>query len=363
MNFHGVQQWPPLATLLLSLLLCAALLMVARIAAKRIGLVDKPSERKHHNGHIPLVGGASIFITFALFQFGLNFSVAVIVAGGLLLLVGMADDYIDLSPLSRLLFQSIAAGILVIGGGYQISSIGSLVGDHTVVLSGFAAIVFSVICVIGVVNAINMIDGADGLAGGIVSISIAALLFISFANGADDYFIAGLLTVLGATSAFLAFNTGRLGSEFRVFLGDSGSMFLGILLASYYIGMSQGESAYMNPVVAGWIFGLPLMDSISVMVGRAIKGKSPLKAGRDHLHHRLMDTGMSQVSCVLGMLVFHSALVIIGLLGNQYDFPMPVLFWGFVALTIAYHFLAARLIDQFCLRRVNRRARASRYSS
>jgi len=313
---------------------------------KQFGLVDKPSNRKLHRGHIPLVGGASIFLTYvAMHLLGGDYSSTVIAASGLLLLVGITDDYVDLSPLSRLVFQTTAAAILVIGGGYQILSIGNLVGEQTIMLGGIAAILFSIICVIGVVNAINMIDGADGLAGGIVTISIAALIFIASSHGNDQQLIAGLLTVMGATIAFLLFNTGCLGKRQKVFLGDSGSMFLGIVLASLYISMSQGESPYMTPVVAGWIFGLPLMDSISVMVGRAIRGNSPLRAGRDHLHHRLIDNGISSASCVLVMLLVHGALVLIGLLGNHLAFPMPIMFWGFVALTVAHYFLTPRLID------------------
>jgi len=360
MNLLGVDQWPLMLIFFVALMLCAAFLSVTRRLGKQFGLVDKPSYRKQHRGHIPLVGGASIFLTYVTMHLAAEYSIAVIAASGLLLLVGMADDYVDLSPLSRLIFQATAAGILVISGGYQVISIGNLIGDQAVVLGGITAVVFSIVCVVGVVNAINMIDGADGLAGGIVTISICALVFIAISNGSDHNLIAGLLTVLGATFAFLLFNTGFLGAQQKVFLGDSGSMFLGIVLATHYIGMSQGQSPYMTPVVAGWIFGLPLMDSISVMVGRSLRGESPLKAGRDHLHHRLMDSGISNAGCVLIMLLFHAALVLIGLLGNQFAFPMYVMFWGFVAMTIAHFFMTPRVIDQLSLR-VNR-PRSRRYS-
>ena len=342
-----------------ALLLCAGLLRVSRAAGKRLGLVDKPSQRKKHRGDVPLVGGACIFLTYSVFNISSPAAQAVILASGLLLLVGIADDYRDLSPRVRLIFQALAATILVVAGGYQIHSVGSIFGGQVLVLSGITAVIFSIVCVIGVVNAINMIDGADGLAGGIVTISISALILTSISYGNDPELLAGLLTVLGATLAFLLFNTGFLGRRKKVFLGDSGSMFLGVVLAAHYIGMSQDGTAYMTPVVAGWIFGLPLMDSISVMVGRARRGQSPLKAGRDHLHHRLIDNGMSNSGCLIVMLTFHASLVAIGLVGNHFEFPMPVMFWGFVALVIAHHFVSPRLIDQYNAR-YNRR---SRYSS
>ncbi|CAG0908399.1 unnamed protein product, partial [Cyprideis torosa] len=138
-------------------------------------------------------------------------------------------------------------------------------------LTGAAATVFSIVCIIGVINAINMIDGADGLAGGIVSISLAALLVIVISADTTPDLAPGLVILLGATAAFLLFNTGMLGANKKIFLGDSGSMFLGIMLASYYIRMSQGDNPYFPPVIAGWIFGLPLMDSVAVMDSAAAR--------------------------------------------------------------------------------------------
>lgn len=341
--------------------ICVVFLRITRSVGKHFGLVDKPSARKQHKGHIPLVGGASIFLTYVVMHFASEHSVAVIAASALLLAVGMTDDYLDLSPLSRLFFQGSAAAILVLGGDYQILTIGNLMGDEPVLLDGAFAIAFSIVCVIGVVNAINMIDGADGLAGGIVTISIAALAFIVMGVGNDGFLLSGLITVMGATIAFLLFNTGFMGTRKKVFLGDSGSMFLGIVLASHYIGMSQGDSPYITPVVAGWIFGLPLMDSISVMVERTRRGKSPLRAGRDHLHHRLMDSGMSTAACVVVMLTMHAVLVIIGLIGNHFAFPMYVMFWGFVALTVAHHFTTSRLVQQLSARNIRRNQASRRF--
>lgn len=342
-----------------SLLLCLVILRVAVVVGKRLALVDRPDQRKTHKGDIPLVGGASIFLTFLAMQFTSPAALSVILAGGLLLLVGIADDYLDLSPRSRLVFQTLAAAILVWVGGYQITSLGGLVSEESILLSGVGAALFSIVCVIGVINATNMIDGADGLAGGIVSLSVAALLTVALLKGADPVLVDKLLVVLGATLAFLLFNSGVFGHGQKVFLGDSGSMFLGVLLASYYICMSQGDDAYISPVVAGWIFGLPLMDSISVMVGRVLNGKSPLRAGRDHLHHRLMESGLSPRPCVAFMLILHAALVCIGLVGNHFAFSNQVMFWGFVSLVVAYHFISPLLIAQIRSGRLRQKTRTS----
>ena len=321
--------------------MCWILLKIAVVTGKHIGLVDRPTERKNHRGEIPLVGGIGIFLTFLVLQAVSPASIALIIAGSLLLSIGIADDYLDLNPKSRLLFQGIAAGVLVIGGGYQIVSLGSIFSAEVLILTGIVSVVFSVVCIIGVINAINMIDGADCLAGSIVSVSILALMIIAgFQAEINIPLISGLALLLGATLVFLVFNSGAMGITQKVFLGDSGSMFLGIVLASYFIGMSQGDNAPLSPVVAGWIFGLPLMDSVSVMVRRALSGKSPLSAGRDHLHHRLIDNGLSSAQSVAIMLGLHVILVAIGIIGNFYEFSNQMMFWSFVSMTVAYHFIA-----------------------
>lgn len=333
-----------------AVLLCLGILQVAAGVGRDVNLVDRPTARKLHVGNIPLVGGISIFLTFLALQFlptGVDFYV--LTAGTLLLMVGMADDYRELSARSRLMFQAAAAVFLVVVGGYQIVYLGALVSPEPVVLSGLFAIGFSVFCVIGVVNAINMIDGADCLAGGVVAISLCALIIASLhthAHTAGGFHAdTGLLVLLGATVAFLVFNSGVLGGQYKVFLGDSGSMFLGIMLASYFIKMSQGEGAPLSPVAAGWIFGLPLMDSISVMAGRVIKGRSPFKAGRDHLHHLLLDKGLSQRAVVIIILSLHLTLVSAGLITNHFALPSAVMFWGFVALVVAHFAVTPRLIQ------------------
>ena len=348
----------PLALIfLVSALLCIAVLSIAVVLGKKCGLVDHPKGRKHHVGDIPLVGGLSIFLTFLVMQFSTPTAIALVVAGGLLLIVGIADDMLDLPARGKLLLQGLAASIMVWGGGYQINNLSGLVSNESFLITGLGGLLFSVICIIGVINAINMIDGADGLAGGIVAISLAALLALAVQQNAETIVINNLTIVLAAILSFLLFNSGVFGLNQKVFLGDSGSMFLGIFFAAYCIGMSQSAEPLVSPVIAGWIFGLPLIDSISVIVARLRKGKSPFCAGRDHLHHRLINTGLTPGSCVIVMLSLHSFLVIIGLIGNYFAFSSQLLFWSFVTLIIAYHFISPKVIDNLEPGRARHRAR------
>ena len=335
---------PGFAIFFIAVALCAILLAIGAKAGAYCGLVDKPDHRKRHTGDIPLVGGLSIFLTYTALHLNYAHSSVVILAGGLLLLIGMADDYHDLKPTFRLLFQVIAASMLVIIGEHQIVSLGALVNSTPLVLTGTFSVAFSIICVVGVINATNMIDGVDGLAGGIITISLTALLLLAYIAGGSSPLIAGLLAIIGATGTFLLFNLGLFGERRRIFLGDSGTMFLGIVLASYYIGFSQGPDPYIKPVVAGWIFGLPLLDSVAVMVSRLMRRQSPLRGGRDHLHHQLIDHGIAEKTSVLIMLSIHFTLVGIGVLGNMINLPAAAMFWAFVLVVAAHYFMTPRLI-------------------
>ena len=132
-------------------------------------------------------------------------------------------------------------------------------------------------------------------------------------------------------------------------MGDSGSLFLGFTLLWFFIYLSQGENAPMSPVAAGWIFGLPLADTISVIVGRLIRGEHPLAAGRDHIHHVLMRQGLTgrQVLMLLG--VYHAMLVSTGVYCNTHAKSEPFLFWWFVALTIVHFAVMNVVLPRFVL--------------
>jgi len=132
---------------------------------------------------------------------------------------------------------------------------------------------------------------------------------------------------------------GAFGKRHKIFLGDAGSLFLGFVLLWFFIHLSQGEGAPMSPVVAGWIFGVPLADTIAVIVGRIMRGEHPLTAGRDHIHHRLLNHGFSarKVLAILG--TYHGTLVFVGVMANSHPAAEPYLFWGFVALTITHFFV------------------------
>ena len=323
---------------------CASLLVVIFTPLARVfNLVDEPDDRKQHIGSIPLVGGLSIAASVMVVMIWAG-ALAVPTTGifltiGLILgLLGMLDDYSEISPRYRLLVQIIVGLALCFVADLKIVSVGDLVGNGYVTFGLVASVIFTVICSVGVFNSINMIDGIDGLAGTIVFLSAAAMVSIAFSAG--DLFSAGvLISVVSAVAAYLVFNLSFYGKARKVFMGDSGSLFLGFTLLWFFIYLSQGENAPMSPVVAGWIFGLPLADTVAVIVGRLIRGEHPLAAGRDHIHHRLLRHGFSSKTVLKIIALYHLIFVLIGVLFNETPSAEPFLFWGFVIITVIHFFV------------------------
>ena len=334
-------------TFILPFFITATALLVLRRVAEHLDLLDRPCQRKQHEGLVPLVGGIAMFAGFAIsalvLQPGWN-SVALVGIAGVVLVMGVLDDMHGLQTRKRFLVQILAAVAMVYVGNVQITHLGNLFGDGEVHFGGFFALLFTVFSTVGVINAMNMVDGADGLAGSLALVSFAALSIVALSAGISSVGIYALV-IVGALAAFLLFNI-RIGSRrARVFMGDAGSMMLGLLMAWLFIDLSQGETSSLSAVSAGWIFGLPLLDISAVMVRRLFEGRSPFEAGRDHLHHLLIDQGFSVNSALAIMTFIHLLFVTVGLLGNQSPGAEPMLFWAFVVLVAAHLVLTPRLLQ------------------
>lgn len=333
-------------TILFPALLCAVSILAMSKIAKRIGLIDRPDVRKKHVGEIPIVGGISIFLAVliarAVGSQGLVTDLPVLI-GLILIVVGVLDDRFRLSAFLRLPVQAIVALLMVIVGGVQISSIGSVLGGDDIMLSGGVAVAFTILCSVGVINSINMIDGVDGLSGVIVSITLMPLMY--FCVLAGDYESLILLgSFLSAILSFLYFNARFFRKSALVFLGDAGSMFFGFLIVWFLVKLSQGPQAVLSPVSAGWIFGLPLVDTISVMVQRICEKRSPFDADRHHLHHKLLDAGFSVNQTVSVMGLFHAIFILVGVASNATRMFEPVFFWVFVWVVLVYFWKSQSLV-------------------
>ena len=332
-----------------SFLLCLVFIPLLEGLAPKAGLMDQPTERKQHIGDVPTVGGIAVFAGLLVASIMLGTQSAppvLLVLSFIILAVGCVDDMRSLSARFRLLAQIGVSLTLVLLSDVRIESVGSIFGTEAVQFDGSMSIAFTVVCIVGVINAINMIDGLDGLSGSILLLSFSALALL--ANDAGSFQQASFLACTAACLlAFLCYNNRVFRPKARIFLGDAGSMMLGLMLVWYFVEFSQSSTPVMTAVSAGWILGLPLVETVSVMVGRIIDKRSPFDAGRDHMHHRLRRAGFSVNASVLVMVSMHALLVLIGLVfatNTRSDVP---LFWCFVVITIAHFYISRYLLESY----------------
>lgn len=349
----------------------AMLIVVMRPLARIIGLVDVPDARKTHSGSVPLVGGIAIFLSvLALCLVSLWTGrplVAAIpqllsfLAGGLLLVgIGLADDFLELSARVRFLAQAMAALIMAFGGGVELADLGAMSVSGRVVELGLLTVPFTIFATIGVINALNMCDGLDGLSGSqaLVSLSGFLLALLIWGEPADATLLAGLG---GGIAGFLLFNL-RLPGRTRasVFLGDAGSMFLGFALAWFAISLSQGPERIINPAAALWFVMVPVIDAVAIMLRRILKGRSPFAPDREHLHHIFLLAGYSVSQTVAIMAGLGAAGVAIGLACTWWDVPDLLVAGSFLGLGLLYFWMImhAWRVQKFLHRPICRRRNA-----
>jgi UDP-GlcNAc:undecaprenyl-phosphate GlcNAc-1-phosphate transferase len=334
---------------LIALLLTSGLIMWLSPLAHSAGLVDKPDARKKHNGDIPLIGGPAIFVAVfaAMVISGIGLSKnaewtnfgAFFLAGMLLILVGTVDDYFDLKPLQKLAAQMLAALIMVFGADIVLRDVGSLGNNYELLTLGMLAVPFTVFAMVGVVNAINMSDGLDGLAGSLTLVSLLGFMAATelFGNGEG----LGLLAILGAAIVgFLLLNY-RMPWRPRavVFLGDSGSMFLGFTVAWFAIKFTQGDSKVLAPAAVLWFLMLPLFDTATLTVRRVLKRRPPFGADREHLHHIFLLAGFTVSETVAIMAALSLFGVGVGLAGTYFQVPDSLMLGSFLFLGGLYFWM------------------------
>lgn len=325
------------------LLLAFALsLFVSRATASfaiRIGLADPAGGRKQHEGTIPLTGGLGMFAGFFIgaMASGLVAGPHVALAVALFLLVfgGAADDMRDISAESKLLVQLVAALLMTSWAGVQVRQLGNLFGFGPLQLYDWA-IPFSVVCAIGVINAINMVDGLDGAAGGI---SLTASLWLGYAALLQNLGsqVTLLLVLAAAIAGFLVWNVRfpPLREQASVFMGDAGSMMLGLALCWFSIDVTQGEGRTLAPIVCMWILAVPLLDMSRVMFVRYRRKVRIFDADRQHLHHLLLARGMSHQGASVTMAVISALCGGLALAAWRAGVPDGVLTYAFIAVFLA----------------------------
>lgn len=316
-------------------------LFVFRKVSQRIGLVDKPNERKHHTGQIPLVGGISVFVTMLLALLWLPelLTLPYLYTGCALVLVivGAIDDRYDISFKLRLAIQAFVSIAMIVLGERSLHNLGYLMGSEALQLPELASYVLTVVAVIGAINAFNMVDGIDGLLGGLASVTFGGLGLLFYWHGMANFALFCALLVT-AMLPYIMLNLGfPFGRRFKVFMGDAGSIFIGFTVIWLLIVASQGERATaIRPVTALWLIALPLMDMVCIMIRRIRKGQSPFKPDREHLHHICQRLGLSSHMSLFVICAGSGVMAAVGIWSELAKVNENIMFLAFLATFTLY---------------------------
>lgn len=323
-------------------LIVLALIPLTCKLANRAGFVDTPEGRKQHDNPVPPLGGAVIFTVFlALMAIYGSLPWAVFLALGLILVLGILDDAWEVNAKLKFAIHFIAAITIVVGGGAQLHTLGDLLGFGNIGLMWFA-IPFSVACVVYIQNAVNMMDGVDGLAGGNAMLVFAWLLLAGMMQ--VDHSVNDQLPILMAClGGFLVYNMrSPILKKAKIFLGDAGSMALGLMIAWYAITWSQGADAVIHPISVAWIIALPIVDSFGLLVTRLREGRAPFEPDRRHFHHHFAAAGFTSGQTTTLILSYSALLGAIGFFGMKLGLPEYVLGWGWIALWMGHTVLTLK---------------------
>ena len=280
--------------------------------AAKTGAMDAPDARKVHKKPIPRIGGIGIYAAFMVSMLTLvsvadlpsetAFEVTgLLVSGSLIVLLGIVDDYKNLPAKGKLLGQILAACVLVIAFDVRIDFITDPFGDY--LFLEYLAIPATIFWVVGLTNTVNLIDGLDGLAAGVAVIASITIFLVALQQ---QILLVAVLTaaLAGAAFGFLYYNF----NPARIFMGDSGSMFLGFMLAGISVIGAVKCAATIALVVPILALGLPILDTTFAIVRRYRGGVPIFKPDKGHLHHRLLDLGFTQRQAVLLMYVISAFL-------------------------------------------------------
>lgn len=329
-----------LAGFFLALAITAGAIPVLARLAPGWGLVAQSGPRMQHQGTIPTVGGlamgAAFLAAYALTGLGESLSPLLAVAVAITLVGGVLDDRHELRSLPKFAFQIAAAALLALYDDALLTHLGTLMSEQLFTL-GRWAVPLSVFALVGVMNAINMADGLDGLAG---ALALAACISFgaaaSFAGHGQEF--AVICITAGATLGFLGFNArAPWRAQAAVFMGDTGSLLLGLLLGWCAVRLAMAEHRpALAPITAVWMLALPIADTVTLLVRRTLRGRNPFHADRHHMHHILIALGLSSARTTALMFWIALLLGIGALAADRLGVPQYVMFYAYMACLVAW---------------------------
>ena len=347
--------------LLIAAVITFALTPVAMRAAWRLGVVDRPGGRRIHDRPIPLLGGVAIFLGILVAVLP-NLDVdrryaSILIGAGLICLLGVVDDRFGIPPLPKLLGQ-IACAAIPVATGMTIDSITIPLIEPSTVSFGVLAYPLTIIFIVAVANVVNLADGMDGLAAGVCGISALTFAILALSLGRIS---AGVMAaaVAGACLGFLPWNF----NPAKVFMGDSGALVLGFLLACVSVQGVMKTAAALSLVFPLVVLLVPILDTSFVILKRLKSGQSIASADKNHFHHRLLRVGYTQRQAV-GLLCAWSAVLAAFALAIRL-FPyrtegtwnlwpsIGLTLFGLIALFVTYYVVVAlEIIKYGHLRRI-----------
>ncbi|GBE36077.1 putative undecaprenyl-phosphate N-acetylglucosaminyl 1-phosphate transferase [bacterium BMS3Bbin07] len=328
--------------------------------ALKIGLLDFPGQRKMHTNPRPLVGGLGmmmalsvtclLFVPFSNLR-GFYSGIA------MLAIVGFLDDFRELNHRWKFVAQIVASIFMIYFSNTVVLTFGDVFAIGPIYINSTLAIPLTVFFTVGVINAINMIDGLDGLAGGISLIAFIAFAVLAYLNEQTELVLLSV-ALAGAVLGFLKYNW----PPSRLFMGDAGSLALGFSLVFLSISISQKENSLVPPVAPLLVLSVPIVDTITIMIKRLLRGRSPFKADKYHLHHITMKYGYRKKTTVRIILLISSMFAAISIIGVTLEIPDYRLFLIFLAY-FALYFTTSFFIKNLLilrLRFIRKRRRAGR---
>ena len=347
----------PFLLIPLAFILTLAFIPPARRVALRCGFVDRPGGRKRHDKAVPPIGGLIVFPVFLACSAPMvqdwQHTLWFYAASALILTVGAFDDRFTVPPLVKFAAQFIAAWLIVVPGQAQVASLGNLFGQGPVGL-GFVSVPFSIIATVLLINAVNLMDGLDGLAGGlgVIVLSGMALCVYDPAHNATS-----MVALCAALVGFLVYN---MRNPWRrkacLFMGDAGSLTLGLAISWYAITLAGARDSHLEPVIVAWLLGLPIMDTCGQFARRIAEGRHPFSADQDHFHHHFVRVGLSPGRATAAVLTVEAVYGLIGMIGFNAGVPPQILLilWGallFIHIALSMRPRRFRRLIAFLLRR------------
>ena len=304
--------------------------LVIKLAAVT-GAMDAPNARKVHKRPIPRIGGIGIYLAFMASVFAVcqMTDVSAEALSELIGLIGIVDDYKDIPAKVKLLGQIVAAAVLVLVFDVRIDFITDPFGDYFYL--EFLAIPATIFWLVGLTNTVNLIDGLDGLAAGVSTIASITICLVAVQAGV--LFVATMTAALaGAALGFLYYNF----NPARIFMGDTGSQFLGFMLAGVSVIGAVKSAATIALIVPILALGLPILDTTFAIVRRYRGGVPIFRPDKGHLHHRLLDLGFTQRQAVLLMYVISALLGVAAVALTEVSMQIAVCIVVFVVFAVLF---------------------------